>query len=807
MPNVRVALRSLLRAPGFSITATLTLALGIGLSTAMFTVADALLLRRLPVRDQNRLIGVWGETADGRFKNFPLSLREAREFARRTRSLQQIGFVDYNGAWPRPIRDGDLIYRLRQGQVSGNYFDVLGARAVIGRPLRAEDDVVGAAPVMVLSFGAWQGRFGGDSAVIGRRVLLHDVGITYTVVGVMPQGLDYPLHTEFWIPIVPATTHGTADSSSTAAIHIVARLAPNATPAAPRAEMTAYFRRPAAEPYQRAVRGITHMLPDLILGDVKPALFVFSAAVALLLLISCINVANLLLVRGLGRVREIAVRSALGASRLQVVGQLLTESAMLAAIGGVLGVGIGAAAVRVLVALAPPQLPRIDEIGMNSAALGAAIAITCTAMLCFALAPAIVTARVPLQQVLRAGTRQSGGSRRFRLATETLVVGQMALALVVLSAAALIGRSFLNLQSANLGFEASRLLVVELAVRYDQYSDVRKQVGLLDLLVPRLAAVPGVRGVSPAVAGPFSGTAGWDGVPVAEGQRPEDIPTNPYLNMEVVTPNYFTTLGMTVLRGRSFTAEDREGATPVIMVSQSTARLFWPGQDPIGKRLGEPGRDPHWMRVIGVVPDTRYRDLREARASIYYPLAQSRFPYAPMTLVIRTDGAPSALVPAIRRAIAETSPNVALATATPFTTLMDGPRAQPRLNAVLLGVFATASVALAAIGLFGVMATMVRLRTRELGVRMALGATSADLRSMVLRRGLVLGSVGTLAGLAGALAVGRLLSSVLFGVAPGDPSTLAAVTLLLLAVATLASLIPARTSSRVDPVIALRADG
>jgi predicted permease len=801
LTDIRVGIRSLRRTPGFAVTAILTLALGIGLATAVFTVAEALLLRRLPVQDQDRLVVLWGQMPERDFA-YPLGFDDAREFARRTRSLERVAIFASWGAAPLPIRDADQISRLRRALVSGEFFDVLGVRPELGRALQPEDDVYGAAPVMVLSYGAWQQRFGGDAHVLGRQLVMYQDGVPYTIVGVMPQGLDYPRGTDFWAPIAASIPPKGLPFVS---LHVIGRLAPRATLTDARAEMTTFFARAEASPWERDLRGVVHSLPRLVLGDVRPALLVFAVAAGLLLLITCINVASLLLVRGVGRFREIAVRSALGAGRGQVIVQLLIENGVLAVAGGALGIAVATAAIQSFIAFAPAGVPRLDEIQLNATALAGAVGITAVAMLLFGLAPAIMTSRVELQRALRSDTRQSG-SRRSRLATEGMVTGQVALALVVLSAAGLIAKSLLKLERAELFLEPSHLMIGELAVGYDQHDNAAKQRALLERLLPQLRAIPGVRGVSPVVAVPFAGSAAWDGRPASEGQSPEEVAANPMLNMDVVVPDYFTTLGIPVLRGRGFTDADREDAPAVVVVSLSAARHYWPGRDPIGKRLRMGAELEQTLTVIGVVPDTRYRDLREARPSVYFPLRQSFFPFAPMALAIRTSGPPDEQVPAIRRVISETAPGVALTSAASFETFLDGPLAQPRLNALLLAVFAGAAVVLAAVGLFGAMATMVRQRTRELGVRMALGANAGDLRRMVMGRGLTIAPIGSALGLVGALLANRLLRGLLYNVTPTDLATLVAVTAFLIVVSALASLIPARATTRIDPVVALRAE-
>lgn len=803
LQNLRLARRRLSRAPGFTLTAVLTLALGIGLATAVFTVANALLLRDLPVRDQERIVLLWGEMPGGKFEHFPLGLEDARGFARASRSLERTAFFSYYGAAEMPVRKGDRIERLRRTLVSGGFFDVFGAQPLLGRSLEVGDDVTGAAPVAVLSYSAWKRRFGGDRYVLGKEIVSYSDGRSYTIVGVMPRGLDYPRGTDFWTAVLPSTTPA---AKGAIALDVIGRLSPRATIASARDELTEFFSSAATLPWQRDLRGVARTLPEEVLGDTRPALLVFSAASALLLLITCINVANLLLVRGIARTREIAVRSALGAGWGRIATLLLTESSVLGVMGGALGIAVASVAVRAFVVFAPPGLPRLGEIELNASVLAGAVGITVLATLIFAFAPALTSMRVEVQQVLRSGERRSA-SRRSRVLAEALAAGQVALALLVLSAAGLIARSLLELERAKLSLDPSHLLIGELAIRQDQFDSTSKQLALLRNLEARLEATPGVRSVSPVVATPFSGSGGWDGAPEPEGQSAEEAAANPMLNMELVGPDYFATLGTPVLRGRSFSEADRDGAPLVVILSESAARHYWPGQDPLGKRLRLGAKSERWLTVVGIVPDTRYRALREARPSIYFPFLQSPFPYMPANLAIRTSGPPAKMVPTVRRVIAETSPGAALASAAPFDEFLAEPLAQPRFDAFLLAVFAGAAAALAAVGLFGVMATMVRQRRHDLGVRMALGATAADLSRLVIRRSVAIAAVGIAAGLAGALLANRLLAAMLYHVSPTDAGTLVAVTAFLLVVALIAALVPARASMRIDPAAALRAEG
>ena len=803
--SVRLSARQLIRSPGFAAGAALTLALGIGLSTAVFTVADALLLRRLPVADQDRLITLWGERNDRTVDNWPLDLTQTREFTQQATTLRSVAYFAYEGAWPVAIRTGDQLTSLRRALVSGNFFDVLGTRAIEGRTLQAADNVVGAAPVVVLSHSAWRSRFGGDPKVVGRTLTLMEFATTATVVGVMPPGLEYPRGTDFWAPYVPGRLRSENDTTTYTAVDLVGRLTRGATRENAASQLTTYFNRSGASEWSRNLHGVANPFQEAILGSARSAVLIFLGAAALLLLITCIDVANLLLVRGLGRVREIAVRGALGATRARIMRQLVTENALLAAFGGALGVLIAVVCVKVFRAFAPANLPLIETVGLNAAVLTGAILITSVAALIFGLAPAFVTARSDIQEVLRSGTRHSA-SRRSRFVREGLVAAQVALAVLMLSAAALIGRSFVKLRGVDLKFDPSHLVVAELAIRYDQYDDLPKQVELVRRLAERLRETSGVQAASPVVAMPFSGTGGWTGRAGRVGESAEQAAKNPMFNMDVVTPDYFATMGLRVVRGRGFTAEDRKDAEPVVVINESTARLYWPNRNALGQRLIIGGGLTQPFTVVGIVEDARYRDLRDPKPSVYYNFDQSPFPFPPTTFVIRSAGPPEDLVPTLRRAVAEAASGVALASASSFESYMQAPLAQPRLNAFLLGVFAASAVILAAIGLFGVVATMVQQRSHEIGVRMALGATSRNIESLVLSKGIVIAGAGVLAGIGAALVTNRVLVTLLFDVSPTDGVTLAAVGAFLVLIAAIASLIPARQSARIDPAVALRSD-
>jgi predicted permease len=791
--------RSVFRARGFAITAILALALGIGLATAVLTVANALLVRRLPIVEEDRVVALSGESRDGRIANWPLSYADAREFAARTRSLSTVAFYVFPGALRVPVEVGGRVERYNFSLVSGDFFRVFGTTPVLGRALRPEDDVVGASRVVVLSHRAWHDRFGGARDVIGRSVVVREFNMEFKVVGVMPPGLDFPRGVDVWSAELATVPKGDLTDTE---MDLVGRLAPNAGAAAASNELGAFFARTAGP--KRQLRGAAVALPQIVVGDVRAAIVAFVAAVGLLLLITCTNVANLLLVRGVSRAKEIAVRSAIGASRARLVAQLLGESSLLAIAGGALGAAVAAGSLRVFVAMAPSGFPRIDELRVDATALALSVLVTCGAMLLFAAAPAFLTSRVDIVEVLHSGHRH-GDNRRFRRMADVLVAAQVALSVVVLSAAAVVARSLINLERANLELDSSHVLIAELSIRYLDYETAAKQLVVIERLLPAIAASPGVRSVSPVVAPPFSVVA-WDGIPRAEGQSANEAKNNPVLNMELVAPSYFATFEIPVLQGRAFNDDDRRGSAPVVMLSEAAARTYWPGRSAIAQHLMMGSKSDSMFTVVGIVPETRYRDLRTARPTIYFPVAQSSFPFAPTALAIRAVGDPASIVPSLRHVVSETAPGFSVVSAAPFDTYMMGPLAQPRLDTALLLVFAVAAVLLSAIGLFGVLATSVRQRTREIGVRLALGASPAGVAGLVLRRALVIGGAGVVSGIAVALLTNRWVESLLFGVSPTDLATLVAVSGFVLAVAVAASLLPARLGASVDPVVALRAE-
>jgi len=792
--DVRLALRTTIRAPAFAGTAIALLAAGIGLAVSTFTVANAVLRRPLPVRDQDRVVVLWG-AAEGSVRNLPLTLGHFDRFRRDARTLVEVAGTMSAEAWPQAAREGRRELLLSVGVVTGNFCRVLGSPALLGRTLRSDDDVVGAAPVAVISHAAWRRLFNGEHTVLGRRVTLHQRGTTYTIVGVAPPGLEFPAGTDLWVPLAP---FGAPE------VVPIGRLVPGVTLAQAEEELRASFLRDASSEW-RGSRAVARPLRLVVVGDAEPVLLLLSSAAALLWLIACVNVSSLLLVRAAGRTQEIGVRRALGASRGRVVRQLFTENAFLAFGGGALGTAVAVGLTRTLVALAPPELPRLEEIGQDGVSIWIAAGVGVGAVLLCGLLPAFWPSAASSPE-LRGNDRTVTHTRGTRRAVHALVVFQIGLALVVLNAAGLLGRTVRALERVSMGFTAEHVAVLDLAWPQQKFDSAERVSALYDRLIPPIEALPGVIGAAPVNIAPFTGaTAGWDGRFVAE-RRAAHGP-GAVLNLAVVGEDYFRSLGLPVLLGRGFTARDRDGSARVAVISERVASRLWPGQNALGMRIGfEQAASPDdWWTVVGLVPETRYRAVREPAPTVYLPFRQFGAPVAMITtIVVRTRANPSAVTPSIRRAIQEIDRDVIVTRSEPMVQLVAGQFAQPRLSASLTAVFATGALLLAGVGLYAVLAYAVRQRTRELAIRHALGATPSRLRSLVVRQALLLAGIGAVWGLLTALAGGRLLRSLLFGVHPADPLTLVATTCVLVAVMLAAAYIPAQRATRADPAASLR---
>jgi putative ABC transport system permease protein len=719
-------------------------------------------------------------------------------FARESRTLRAVAGVAHFPASAMPLVDGDRMLMLGRAVVTGNLFDVLGARPVVGRLLRAEDDAPGAPHVMVISHAVWRARFGGDPGVVGRRLVEPYTRTAYTIVGVAPPGLDYPTGVGFWMPMWVG---------GVVQVYAVGRLAPGATRDAAAAELLAAVKRLSPQLEVRGARG--EPFAEAVVGSVRPALVALGAAVGLLLLIACVNVGTLLLVRAAARSRELAVRRALGARPRDVVRQLAVESLVLGAAGGALGLACAEGLRRLLVALAPTQLPRVDLVGLAGAPLGLALAVTLLAVLACGVLPALGGLRVAPAATMRHDARSGRGSRGARLARQWLVASQVALAVVLLAGAGLVARSLARLEGEELGFVAEHLTVMDVSWDSTRDTTYAGRIRWGKAVLERARALPGVVAASPMLVPPFVGANYWRGRFEAETQGAAERAANPFVPMESADAQYFRTFGIPIVRGRALLPSDDGRAPRVAVVSESVARRFWGAADPIGKRIRTPPApddttDAGWRTVVGVVRDTRFRSLRETTPMVYVPWEQLDGWQG--EFAVRATGDPAALAATLRRVVREVAPDLDAYHIETMAEALGEPLARPRMTTLLLSGFSVVALLLAAVGLYGALASVVGERTRELGVRMALGAAPRQLRRAVLGGTLAVVGAGGAAGVLGALAGSRLLASLLYEVSPTDPATLLGVCALLVAVGLAAAYVPARRATRISPVEALRAE-
>jgi putative ABC transport system permease protein len=793
--DVRIALRGFRRTPAFAISVLAILGLGIGTAVAIFTVFRAVLLVPLPIRDPERVVVL--TTFKVPTVEFGLVLADLKEIAKSSATLQEVGGFAHYGAVPVPLIDGDRSVVLNRVFASGSFFDVLGARPLLGRLLRPADSDPGAGHSLVLSYHAWRNTFAGDSAIIGHRIVEPYTQFAYTIVGVAPPGLDYPLGADFWIP--PGQG---ADAPSGMSIIAIGRLAKGVTPAAAHADLLAIKKR--LSPELDIVGAEAEPISEVMLGNVRPVLAVLTAAVILLLLVACVNVGNLLLLRAASRAQEVAIRQALGASYADLVRQLLLESGLLAVGGGFLGLAWAEMLLRLLIAYAPAQLPRTDVIALNEQPVAIAVGVTALTVVLFGVFPSLLGARTNVSRTLRLDSRSGATSRTRRSAQRLLVMAQTTLALVMISGSLLLARSFAQLERIDLGYDAEHLAILQVSWPAIQVAPGPKLYPMGEELMRRWRAIPGVVALTPTLAQPMLGDnlflvkVGW------EGQSAAERAANAFVPFEAGGEGYFRTFGIPLRAGRGFVDADREGAPSVAVVSESVARRAWPGQDPIGKRIHFGLDTSAWTTVIGVVGDVHLRTLRMPTSAVYFPWRQGTF--FQNVFAVRTSGSLASVLPAIRREMHAVDPGLNLWYARPMSDLLAVPLAQPRMTALMMTGLGAAALLLAALGLYGLMASLVRERTRELGIRMALGAAPERLRRDVLAYALTVAGIGAAIGVAVALGLSRLLESLLFQVSPTDPLSLLSACTILLGVVLIAAYLPARRATRIDPSRALRAD-
>jgi putative ABC transport system permease protein len=803
--DTRYAWRQLRGNPRFTLVAVLTLAVGLGAVTTIFGIANAVLLRPLPFAQPDRLVQAWETTPIG--QDFAVSEPNYLDWRERTRRLDDIGA--YSGRTPS-LRTDAGAERLTGAAATHSLFTVLGVAPALGRTFLPEEDVIGGdTRVAVLSHALWQRNFGGDPRVVGKSVELD--GIAHRIVGVMPRGFDFPNRSEIWVPLVPTIRYHRDDRR----LEAVARLAPGATIEQAGAELSTVARDLAAA-YPASNTGWGSRIQPLREAFVTPQLearvVALLTTVGVLLVMACVNVASLLLARAGAREREIAVRSALGAGRGRIVRQLVVESLVLAIIGGAVGVAVASVAIPVVRGIGGDAIPRLAEMSLDWRVLAFTLAACLTTGVVFGVAPALNLVSWGRRTgggalaLLRGGTRNtsSGGLRN------ALVVASVALATLLLVCAGLVGSSFAKLMRVDVGFAADQVLTASVALPVSLYpADTgpgrysRERVVLFhDALIERLEAVPAVRAAAATNIAPFSGEN------TAMGFEPEGI-VNPrpgeyrMASWRVVTPNYFQAMGIPLLSGRVFDGRDRYPAPDVMVINETMARAGWAGQDPIGRQVKlKSGRT---MTVVGVVGDTRHLYVDSLPVSTMY-FSHALFPWATMWVTVRTSGDPAALAETIRREVRALDPNVAVAQTQPLMRLVHEATAEPRLIVVVFAIFACAALVLATIGLYGIVSYTVSQRSREIGVRLALGAPPRGIVNAVLGQGLRLAITGVVLGSAGAYAASGVLRSILFETNPTDVLMFVVIGTGLIIVAAAASALPARRAARVDPIVTLRSE-
>ncbi len=803
LKDLRIAIRGLVRTPALTAAALVALALGIGANTAIFSVVDGVLLRPLPYPRAGRLTLLIDSNPTAGFPRFAASPPNFADWRAQTHSFTDLAaFTGTNLSLTAPGVEPE---RIQGARVSAGFFAVMGVPPALGRAFRAQEDRPGAGDVVVLSRRLWQRRFGADPGVVGRRVTLD--GTPHTVVGVAPEGFYFPSRdTEAWVPLA---LENDPKQRGAHYLGVIGRLADGVTLEQAQAEMSAIARRLEQQyPDNDTGWGVNLLLlRDRVVEDVRPALLVLMVTVGVVLLIACANVANLLLARMAAREREIAIRGALGAARWRLVRQFLAESLVLALAGGLVGLGLGVAGTRALVAMSADAIPRASEIGLDWTVLGFTLALALATGLVFGLLPALHASKGDLQGALREGGRGQSAGGRARLVRDALVLVEVAAALVLLVVAGLLIRTFVGLQGVSPGFDPSGVMTLRLSLPESTYPDDASQAAFYERLSERLRAIPGVEASGTGFPLPLGGSSYVLSFAV-EG-RPAPAPNqSPKSWMRFVTPGYLQALGIPLVRGRGLAVSDRAGVPRVAVVSRTFAATNFPGEDPIGHRItfGDPtDPDAEWVEIVGVVGSVRDQSLAEEPNGETY-LSAFQTPLDVATVVARTAGDPAALAPALRAAVHDVDPNLPVYRVETMEAVVADSLADRRFNAMLLALFAGLALVLASVGVYGVISYSVSQRTSEMGLRLALGAERREVTAMVVRQGMARVGIGVAVGLAGAFLAGRFLRSLVVGITVRDPLTFAAVALVLLAVALFATWLPARRATRVDPVVALRSE-
>ncbi|HZH90556.1 MAG TPA: ABC transporter permease [Pyrinomonadaceae bacterium] len=797
--DVRYGFRMLWKNPGFTFVAALTLALGIGANTSIFSVVNAVVLRPLPLPDAEQLVWFDGVNPARGITESSLSMPDYLDWRNQSDAFQSMtAFVQGSAIL---ADEGSEPERVPRGVVTASFFPTVGVNPVQGRALLAEDELPGSEPVAVLSHGLWQRRFGANPNVVGSKFTLS--GRSVMVVGVMPAGFDYPGRAQLWSALKTGAEDQRRDNRY---LHVLARLKPTVTLAQAQTQIDALSAR-FAQQYPETNGGQSAKLTGLqewTTRSVRTSLLLLFGAVGFVLLIACANVANLLLARSAARRKEIALRTALGAGRPRIIRQLLTESLLLATLGGAAGLILSLFLTDLLIALSPANIPRLNEIKLDARVLGFTVGVVTLVGLLFGLAPAWQASKTDLNEALKDGGRSSTeGHGRNRLRA-LLIVAEVALSLLLLVGAGLLVKSFVLLRDVHPGFDAKNVLTMRISLPGARYPEPQQSERFYRELTERVRTLPGVEAAGATVSLPLGGS----GFSVGRSFIPEGRPLVPAESLDtgyfVATPDYFKAMRIPVKTGRVFTEQDKADAPPVVVVNESLARRVFPGEDPIGKRITV-WRDEKFAReIVGIVGDVKSSRLdAETKSQIYVPYAQDAG-WGALSLAVRTTVEPETLTAAVRGAVLSVDKNQPVHDVKTMEDVLSASVANNRLVVLLFGLFALFALVLAAVGIYGVMSYSVTQRTHEIGIRMALGAQPADVLRLILRQGMVLTLLGVGLGLAGSFALSRLLSSLLFGVSATDPVTFGGLSLLLTAVALVACYIPTRRAMKVDPMVALR---
>jgi putative ABC transport system permease protein len=802
LKDVAYAARILRRSPGFTLTAVLTLALGIGANTAIFSVVNATLLRPLAFPHPERIVVLQNQYKALGQDSASASVADYVDYRKQRHLFSEVAAVntdDFN------LTGVDRPERLQCGEATSGLFAVLGIQPILGRVFTYEEDQPGRNQVVLLTEGLWKRRFGGDPSVLGRTIHLN--GKPYTVVGIVPSILQWFAPLDAWIPTGFTPAQMSAAERTNQFLFILARLQPGVSIERARVGMAAFGRAlaknfPDFYPPSTGWAIRVDSLNDLLIGDVRGALLVLLAAVGFVLLIACANVANLSIARAAGRMRELSIRAALGAAKGRIARQLLTESVMLGLLGGAAGMLLGSWGVALLVKSGPQQLPRLDEVSIDGRVLAFTAAIALLTGVLFGLAPVMQVATGNLHDLLKLGARGTAGSLRRHRTRSALVIVEVAISLVLLVAAGLLLRSFASVAKVDPGFRAQNVLTFGVSLPPARYSTQAQTSGFFHALLDRLATLPGVSTAGAVNPLPFSGSNSSGSFNV-EGYAVPHGGAAPHADQRVVSPGYFMAMGISLRRGRLAADSDRQGAPLAVVVDEALAQEYFKGQDPIGQHL-RGGDGGGWATVIGIVGHVQHNalDNRQRKATLYWPYLQK--PAQSMQVVLHTAGDPIALTNGIQWEVSSLDKDVPVFDVKTMDQRVAASLANRRFAAWLLAVFSFIALLLAAVGLYGVMAQSVLQRSREIGVRMALGAQSADVLRMILRQGAILVVGGLIAGTVAALGLTSLMKSLLFAVKPTDPLTFATVAALLAIVALAATYLPARRATRLDPVNALR---